>query len=134
MGVPEPPPPQFYAPATPKRTSPSNGAVTGLAVVVIALLAAGMVTLQSRSLLTAPSSYPNPSQYQAYVQTIHAMTFGGAVLLDVGVAILLLTAVMVALKRDDIAEPVRRGFLILGTVITALWLAVAFLSTGLGYP
>ncbi len=130
MGTPGP---QFYPPP-PKPTSPSNAAITGLACIVIALLAAGMVTLQSRAMLEAPSSYSDPTLYQTYVRTIHAMTFGGAVLLDIGVAILLLTAVIVALKRDDIAEPVRRGFLILGTVITALWLAVAFLSTGLGYP
>lgn len=132
MGTPEAP--QFYAPAPPKRSSPSNAAVTALVCIVIALLAAGMVTLQSRSLLVAPSSYYDSSGYQAYLQALHLITFTSAILLDVGVAVLLLLAVLVAVKRDDVAEPVRRGFLILATVVTALWLVFAFLATGLGYP
>ncbi len=53
---------------------------------------------------------------------------------DAGVGMLLLTSILVAVRRDDVAEAVRRGFLILATVVSALWLFAAFFSTGLSIP
>jgi len=100
---------------------------------VIALFAAGMIALQALSLIEAPSSY-DPESYRAYLRTLHQISFVGAIFLDVGVGVLLLLSVVVAVKRDDVAEAVRRGLLILATVVTALWLFTAFLSTGLVIP
>ncbi len=117
----------------PKRPSPSNTVVTILAFLVIALLGAGMITLQARTLMEPPTPY-DPGTYQAYQRTLRQISFIGGVLLDAGVGLLLLTSIIVAVKRDDVGEMVRRGLLILSTVVVALWLFVAFFSTSLGIP
>ena len=129
-----PGPSSYSVPTMPKKPSPSNLVVTMLAFLVMALLGAGMISLQARSLIEAPVYPYTPDEYLAYVRVLDQISFIGAVLLDVGVGMLLLTSIVVAVKRDDVAEMVRRGLLILATVVTALWLFAAFFSTSLGIP
>lgn len=128
-----PEPTSYSAPVlSPTRVSPSNRALMVLALLVIILFGAGMVALQARSLFEPPP-YNSP-EYATYLQNLRRITFTSAVLLDAGVAVLLVTVIVVAVKRDDVPDAVRRGLLILATVVTALWLFAAFFSTSSIFP
>ncbi len=104
----------------------------GLFALVIIFLLAGMVTLQARSLLKPPT-YGTP-EYEAFQDRMRLISFVGVVLLDAGVGVLVMTALVALVQRHDLPDAVRRGLMIFATVVAALWLVGALLFGGFGFP
>ena len=93
------------------------------------LLLAGVAVLQARSLVERPTDFSSQGALEAWQRTHRTFAFLGAILLDAGVFLFLLTGFLVGFLRSDLPESVRRSMIGMPVVLAVVWL-LGFLLAG----
>lgn len=100
--------------------------ITLLVALGALLLLLGAIILQARALVEPPS---DPGALLDWQRTLRFMGFAGLALLDLGVFLLIFLGLLVAVRRDDLPEGVRRA-LVYGPVILAVIWLIFFVLAG----
>jgi hypothetical protein len=103
--------------------------------VVTLLMLAGAVVLHARALIEAPRGgwFGDPA-WDGWQRTMRLMGFIGALLIDIGVFLSLLFGTVVATRRDDLPEGVRRALVIGPAALVSVWLIATVLLGGSLFP
>ena len=109
------------------------GGLMGLVIAGVVMLLVGAIVLQVRIVIEQSGS-----DYQSYYRMMRWLTFGGEIILSVGVILILVAGFVAGLFRTDLPEGIRRTMIIATTVLTSMWLVVFFWFAGLlgggGFP
>jgi hypothetical protein len=135
MGTVAGPPGMMAAPwGQPPRQG--SGAILVMFTAVALLMLAGTVVLHARGLIDRPDWNATAEQQQTWQRTMRVMGFVGSLLLDIGVFLSFLFGTLVAVRRHDLPEGVRRAMVIGPAALVAVWLIVAglFATSSLFFP
>ena len=92
-----------------------------------ALIFAGLLTFHVAVLIPPPSSgFPQNPELVAYFNTLRALAFASAVLLDAATGFSVAFALFVGLTRPDISERARGGVIIFAAVFLVVWVLFGF--------